>query len=413
MNHCMSHYKVLIDSASWECLPNLVSCSKIYRYMIQNGHQITDDASESDFIIINTCGVFEKSENFSIDLFKKYSKLKKDDAKIIMVGCLVKINKRLIESLGTEAMSYDELEKLDNIFYNNIRIEDVHPACEQNVRFRLRSNKMPYDLKKTAMFKPNKFLEKISKAFINNYKKMMEDLEHKNKIYVEIVKTGTGCTGNCSYCVIKKAKKKIDSKTPEMIMEEIKNLYTGDSKKLLLIADDCGSYGIDKGWNLPFLIHKIHENFPNLSISLNFLNPKWFQKQKEEYLKIFREIKIDSIQVTLQSGSNKIIKKMNRHYNVKEVISTINEIKKISSGTLLYSHFIVGFPGETTSNFLKTFFAVRYFDANFPFKYEDREGAESVVFPDKKSRFVIDIRYRIILTVIRFYIIYYLLKKRD
>ncbi|MCD6469128.1 MAG: radical SAM protein [Thermoplasmata archaeon] len=407
----MSQHKVFIDSASWECLSNLASCAKISKYLTENGHKVVNNPHEADYIIINTCGVFKKSEELSLELYRKYKKMKMDKTRIIMLGCLVKINRELLEPLDAEKISFDEMHKLDEIFFNKVSIHDVQYGFSENTKTNLTLGKNVYDLRGTILFRPNTFLNHISKKFLLNYEAMMSDIEQHHKIFVEIVETGTGCAGNCSYCVIKKAKKKIQSKEPSTIINEIKPHY-GGSKKILLIADDCGSYGIDKDLNLPALVEEIQRFYPDASISFNFLNPMWLQRQTKQYLKMFKNTKIDSIQLTLQSGSNKIIKRMNRHYDVDKVVQIIKKIRKISPQTFLYSHFIVGFPGETMTDFLKTLFTSIYFDANFIFQYEDRKGAESTSFPDKKPKSTIERRYLILLAFSRLVTLYTLLKRK-
>lgn len=118
----MHNYSAIVDSASWYYQSNLTSCSALYKFLTENKHIITHDPSEADYIIINSCGVFKDTENSSINLYKKYHSLKKEDAKIIMYGCLVKINPKILESLDLITITFEENDKLDNIFYQNIKL---------------------------------------------------------------------------------------------------------------------------------------------------------------------------------------------------------------------------------------------------------------------------------------------------
>jgi len=109
-------YKVFIDSALWECSSNLVSCSMIYRYLIENGHEVTNDASKANFIIINSCGSVKNMVDYSMNLYQNHYSLKKKNAIIIMFGCLVEIDKELFDSFDLYPISFDESSKLDEFF---------------------------------------------------------------------------------------------------------------------------------------------------------------------------------------------------------------------------------------------------------------------------------------------------------
>jgi tRNA A37 methylthiotransferase MiaB len=163
-------------------------------------------------------------------------------------------------------------------------------------------------------------------------------------------------------------------------------------KSLYLVADDCGSYGCDIGLSLPFLLRKIHEAYPELTIDLNYVNPAWLERQEEEFLKIFEEIRIGSVNVSIQSGSNRIIRKMNREYNIRHTRNMIERLMEISPPTHFWTHCIVGFPGETWLDFLKTLRLVHRLHFVYTFAYSDRTGTESSRMPSKNAKSTILVR---------------------
>ena len=112
----MKSYKVFIDSPTWMCEGNLVESSRICRYMLQNGHEVIDNSSEADYIVINSCGFIKARIDDSVYLFKYYNSQKKEKASIIMFGCLIKINNDLINSLDLTLFSLKQaLEALSKI----------------------------------------------------------------------------------------------------------------------------------------------------------------------------------------------------------------------------------------------------------------------------------------------------------
>lgn len=403
----MESYKVFIDSALWTCEPNLVSCSMLYRYLIENGHTITYDPAQADFIIINSCGFFKKTEDISLNLFQKYYSLKKKNATIIMFGCLVKINENRLTSLDLLPVSHNETSKLDQIFCKTNKFETIQPYCDEQTKKMLLVGKQPYKFAENMPFLLSKPFISFIKKIKANYEKMIKHVTYLDKTFIVI---GTGCTGKCSYCVIKKAKGNIRSRKIEDIITDIKNIY-GPTKNIFLVAEDCGCYGVDIETNLFELLYSIHKKFPQISINLNNINPQWLEKQPKEYIKLFRDMKIDFALIPMQSGSNKIINKMNRQYNVDNVIKIIDQLKKVSPDTLVYTHFIIGHPGESVFDFLKTLAVTKHFDYQIPFKYYDNKGTVSASLPHKKSDFIISSRFLLFMLFINVVILYKLLMR--
>jgi tRNA A37 methylthiotransferase MiaB len=205
----------------------------------------------------------------------------------------------------------------------------------------------------------------FSKKLRFKYNQILKDVTHENRMFVEISK---GCTGKCNYCVIKKAKGDLKSRKINHIIEDIKSIYD-PTKTLFLAADDCGCYGSDIGLSLIELINEINKEFPNITIDLNYLNPRIMQDNPEGYVKLFENASFRYVIIPLQNGSNKIIKKMNREYDVKKILKLTDRIKKVAPSSILYAHFILSFPGERTTDFIKTLFAALHYDIPLPFIY--------------------------------------------
>lgn len=400
----MQSYKFYIDNATWVCEISIVESSRIYRYMIENGHKSVKKPSKADFIIINTCGFLKGFENISLYLFNKYNSVKKENATIIMVGCLIKINPDLIGSLDVYPIELNESNKLDKIFYKKTKFEDIKPYCNPETKVKLLVNNIKKRPRYLYFFLTEKFLL-FNDKLKWNYNKVIESIRKNNRTLIEI---GRGCAGNCSYCVIKKARGKIRSRPIQDILIDIEKSKV-PSKKLYLVANDCGCYGIDIKTNLINLLYEINKKFPDLSIELDYLNPFLLEQYSKEYIQLFNDLKVDFITVPMQSGSNKVLKKMNRTCNVTEVIKIIDDIKKASPKTFIYSHFIIGFPGESWIDFFKTLLCAKHFDFPVPFKYSENKNAASSSLPDHKSDLIISIRYQLSLIYFNFIIFFKLL----
>jgi ribosomal protein S12 methylthiotransferase len=395
---------VLIDSVLWSCEANLVNCSKIYRYLLENGHHITNNPSNADFIIINSCGVVKGVVERFLELYHNYQSLKKEHGKIIIFGCLVKIDKELVNSLDAIAIGLDESEsyKLDELFYTKIKFDSINPYCDDETKLILSSEKAQFDFYKDMPLNIFKSLLSLSTRFRLNYNHLIKNVTYQDRIFISIA---VGCLGDCNYCVIKKAKGRIKSRKIIDIISDIKK-YNTTPMIVHLVADDCGCYGYDIGTNLFELLYTIHQEFPNVSIDLNNINPNWLEDSPKEYIKLFGDININFVKIPIQSGSDNILKNMNRKYDVNKINSIISLIKNVSPKTIIMTHFIIGYPGENTIDFIKSIFSTRYFDYPLPFKYSKNKGTMSSTLPNQKSELIISTRYAFFLLYLNIFLLF-------
>jgi len=375
--------------------------SKFYKYFQENNHIITNNISEADYIIINSCGHTQTSEDLTLTHFEKIYKNKKKDAKIIISGCLIDINTERLEKIDAILVSLKKLEKIDEIFYQNKKLNDIDYSCDLETRNKIIHNKQISSYKHHILFY-YPFARFFSKKIKKNLEYLIEKIDASNTAFVKI---GQGCMGNCSYCAIKKAKGYPISRNVGEIINDISKVYHPDTS-IYLVADDCGSYGADNDTDLIELLYKINEKFPNIKIDLGFLEPIWLKKHPEIYVRLFKDLNIRFVQIPLQSGSNKIVKNMNRRYNVNEIIKIINKIKTISPKTIITTYFITGFPGETFIDLFKTIKASCHFDAVLILPFSERKGTACKKLQNKKSKIEILLNYIIAVLLIRKIILY-------
>jgi len=377
----MKSYQILIKSAHPRCSLNTVSSSMIYRYLVQNNHKITNDISKADFIIINSCGFHKKTRDATINLYNSFYNQKKQNAKIIMFGCLIKIDNELLRPLDLIQIDFKDDLLLDKYFYQNTNFVEMTPHCDSKIREEILQEQSQIDFSKFPNFFLSKKFLRISPKIKSNYERLLSGMDHTNKLLVEISK---GCIGNCHYCAIKKVKGKLKSRNVKEIISDIKGIYD-PSKILFLVADDCSCYGLDIRTNIFHLINRIENEFPGISIQMNYLSPNLLDKYSKEYIELFGKSDIPFITIPMQSGSNKIIRNMNRNYDSRRIFNIIKQINKISPKTLIEGHFIIGYPGENFIDFLKTVFATIYFDYPVVIMYSDSKGLKSSTLPKKKS----------------------------
>jgi len=397
-------YKVLISTLSTSCRPSCAQSGQIYHYLQSNNHQIVKNESKADFIILNTCGFINWYEESTELVIKYFIDLKKK-VKLIVIGCMTKINRDIIAKYN-DVIIIDDLKDLDkyfftkekfqqrNIFFNN----KIYKYLDSGVKIRWHKNLNAYVSFINGIAR---FLTRLNLSPFP-FNKIVERHSGKGNFFVKI---GEGCVGNCSYCVIKRAKNKIVSRRVEDILLDIQNhIDRQKEKNVVLIADDCGSYGIDIGTNIIKLLYEIGKHFPSVGIGIYYLYPKWIEKFGKKLLNVFRKVKIDNINIPIQSGSQKVLKLMNRKYNLEKIFQFINVLKERSPKTMVHTHFLFGFPGSRFKDFLKTLSTIPYFHYFRSFTYSSRKGTKSSELPEtvSKSMKKIEIIIAIVLLFMKF-----------
>jgi len=372
-------YKIFITATHEECKSNAVLCARLEKYCLNNGHTMTRELQNADFIIVNTCGAIQPCEKEAVMIFRNILGRINNGVKILSVGCLNKINRELIED---NCPGITIVEKPGNL---DLWLKCGQGFLECDEQYLINPSKRRFTHHKhtgklarnTALLFGNA-LERLSSVlrYTNIYRSriphIIDELTVRNKVYVQI---GSGCVNKCNYCAIKKAKGDPVSRSIDDVMSNVRNVYQ-PGKVLCLVADDCGCFGIDTGETLFDLVYRIHEEFPEFPVDISNINPYWILRHDKEYTAMLKKTRIYGMDTCLQSGSNKIIKKMNRNYDVNAIVSAVQKMRKVSPETFIWTHFIVGYPSETWHDFVKTIQIGKYFDFHPAFDYSPRNGTK-------------------------------------
>jgi tRNA A37 methylthiotransferase MiaB len=180
-----------------------------------------------------------------------------------------------------------------------------------------------------------------------------------NDFYVLIAQ---GCVNNCSYCNIKKAKGKVVSRPEEAIEGEVRGLYDRGIRTVTLLADDCGSYGLDRGSNLPKLMTQLSRVAPDLQYKLYTVFPPLFLQYARQLEPFFAQRRMPYVCLPVQSGTPRVLDLMNRHYDPDQLAGVIARLRSLDPEVFVYSHFIFNFPTETWEEFEQSIAFARNFD---------------------------------------------------
>ena len=289
------------------CSLNVSETEQIAFFLENNDFKKVDSFKDADYLIINTCSVKMTTEQRMLSRINLFLSKKKKNAKVIVTGCLASTNTKQIEQISKEITVLDtKLSSLCNFL--KIKNTDFSPSAGRN----------------------------------------------KSNPLISIIPLSVGCMGNCTYCATKIARGNLKSYSIKSINSAFKKALT-HSKEIWLTSQDLGCYGFDINTSLPALLKKLLENKGEYRIRLGMMNPNHFNKIKKGLLPLFEDERLYKfLHLPLQSGSDRILKSMNRKYFVKEFLDCLSQIRKIVPDMTISTDVIVGFPGETKKEFQET-----------------------------------------------------------
>lgn len=328
------------------CKVNTYESEYLRKMLEEEGYTYSD--SNPSLVVINTCTVTNLSDVKSRQIIRR-EKRKHPDAIIAALGCYIQ-------------NSYPKIMNEVDINIGNGNKKELINALKE--------------FKKTKE-KINLVKEEVSKTFepmsLDNYSDRCR----------AFVKVQDGCNNFCSYCIIPYVRGRSRSKPKEDILNEIYNLINNNYREIVLTGINLSKYGIDLGTSFNSLLKDIIK-LPNLkrlrisSLELDHLD--------DEFLSIIKNsnIIVNHFHLPIQSGSDKILKSMNRHYDRKFLINELKKLKEIRPDAFLAADIIVGFPGETEEDFMETYNLLDglSFAKIHVFPYSKREGTRSSKLKD-------------------------------
>ena len=362
--------------ASAGCPRRAVDSQKIADYLEANNLKYTQDFKDADLIIVSTCAALKSREDLSKTAITWYQEQKNADSKIVVAGCLGKINPEVKKEFEEVAfISPREIDILDEIIAAEVRFKDI-PDPNQIGSYPLFPDKP----------------ERQAKG--DRLNKRLDLAVEKKDLFT--LRVATGCLGNCSYCAVKFAVGELESKPIDALLNEFKSGLDQGFKHFVLIAGDVGCYGLDIGTSAIELLSELFAVEGSYKIIIKEFNAQWVVKYFQDLLKIFKENhqKIDYIVVQVQSASNRLLRLMKRPYNIEDVKTYLNIIKTEVPDLQISTHIMVGFPGETEEDFKESLEFIKEYE--FPFvdiyAYDDRPNTAASQMDDKVPQKIINQR---------------------
>lgn len=331
------------------CKVNTYESEYVINLLKNNNYEIKSFNDPCDVYIINTCTVTNTSDIKSKKMIRKAIS-NNPEACIVAMGCFIEANK-----------DYN-IEGLDIVIGNKDKNKIVELLDE-------------YFSKKETI---KRLYSEIPQEFEDMY---IEDFPGRTRAFVKIQ---DGCENFCSYCIIPFVRGKCRSKDFNKVLEEVETLVKNGYKEIVLTGIHTGNYGVDLNTNFASLLKELIkiDGLKRLRISSIEIT-----ELTDEVLDIIKDsnIIVDHLHIPLQSGSNTILKLMNRKYNLDYFHKKIEKIRSIRKDIAITTDIIVGFPMETDELFNETLTTAKElaFAKIHVFPYSERKGTKSATFDNK------------------------------
>jgi MiaB-like tRNA modifying enzyme len=303
---------------SFGCSANLADGEVLAGCLAQAGHMLVNSAASADVIIYNTCAVKGPTENRMIEILKRVPTSKK----VVVAGCLPLIN---FERLCKE-----------------VRFDGIVGAAAGDgiveVVKRVLNGEKVVSLKGAADAKPSLNLPRL-----------------RLNPMIGIVPVNYGCLGSCAYCCVVFARGHLRSYGVQEIVERVKKDLAIGMREFWITSQDTACYGRDKGTNLAELLEVICDVEGDFRVRVGMMTPNMVVDILDDLIQAFKNEKIFKfIHLPVQSGDDRVLRRMQRFYSVNDFIKTVNDFRASFSEMTLATDVICGFPSESKEAFQKT-----------------------------------------------------------
>ncbi|MBU1143942.1 MAG: tRNA (N6-isopentenyl adenosine(37)-C2)-methylthiotransferase MiaB [Firmicutes bacterium] len=356
-----AHYKIGVDKTyfihTYGCQGNEADSETMAGILELMGFTKALSEDNSDVIIMNTCAIRENAENRVWGELGRLKAYKKQNPNLILglAGCMAQ-EENVVERVMKKYQHVDLIFGTHNIY------------------------KLPEYIE-TAMFAKERVIEVYSQEgdIIENLPKVRT---HQFKAWVNIM---FGCDEFCTYCIVPYTRGKERSRSKDEIILEVKELVEQGYKEVTLLGQNVNAYGKDfkdKNYTFGDLLRDLDATGIE-RIRFTTSHPHDLDRKTMEAMRDSKHV-MPFFHLPVQSGSNSVLKKMNRHYTKESYLKVLNELKNTVPGIAVTTDIIVGFPTETEEDFLETLDLVEkaQFEGAFTFVFSKREGTPAATFED-------------------------------
>ena len=336
------------------CRVNVYESEAMVEKFIREGYEVVEASEVADVYVINTCTVTNMGDKKSRQIISRARRLN-EDAIIAVVGCYSQIAPKEVSEIPGVDVVLGTRNKGDVVYYvNKARDEGKSQVHVEGV------------LK-------NKKFEELN----------IEEYQDKTRAFLKIQ---DGCNRFCAYCIIPYSRGSVCSKDPKKVIEEVNKLAEHGFKEIILSGIHTASYGLDLEGNVNLIdiIEEIEKVEGIERIRIGSIEPAFFTPEVIEKIKGFKKL-CPHFHLSLQSGCNATLKRMNRRYTAEEYAGSVELLRQTLPDVSITTDVIVGFPGETEEEFNETYEFLKNIKLTktHVFKYSPRKGTKAADMPDQ------------------------------
>jgi threonylcarbamoyladenosine tRNA methylthiotransferase MtaB len=362
--------KRFVAFATLGCRVNHYETEAMAEKFIREGYVVTDFENFADVYVINTCSVTNMSDKKSRQIISR-ARRRNQEAIIAAVGCYSQVAPEEVAKIEGVDVVLGTRNKGDIVYY-------INKAKDEQ-----KSQLMVGEVLK------NKQFEELN----------IEEYQDKTRAFLKIQ---DGCNRFCAYCVIPYTRGATCSKDPEKVLNEIKNLSQHGFKEIILSGIHTASYGVDLDGNITLitLLEEIEKLEGLERVRIGSIEPSFFTDEVIGKIKDMKKL-CPQFHLSLQSGCDATLKRMNRRYTAKEYEDAVNKIRENLKDASITTDVIVGFPGETDEEFNETYEFLKRLKLTKThiFKFSPRKGTKAAdmtnqidgTVKDKRSKALIEL----------------------
>lgn len=359
---------LLFSTQTFGCQMNARDSEKLAGILEQIGYQEESQEELADFVIYNTCTVRENANQRVYGRLGQLNRVKRKHPHMLigLCGCMMQ-EPQVVEKLKTSYRFVDLIFGTHNIY-----------KFAEILAQRFESDRMVIDIWKDT-------------------DKIVEDLPTERKYsFKSGVNIMFGCNNFCSYCIVPYVRGRERSRNPKDIIREIEALVKDGVVEVMLLGQNVNSYGKNLEEPITFaqLLQEIEKIDGLERIRFMTSHPKDLSDELIEVMKHSKKI-CKHLHLPVQSGSSRILEKMNRRYTKEQYLTLVEKIKAAVPDISLTTDIIVGFPGETEEDFQETLDIVRKvrYDSAFTFIYSKRTGTPASIMEDQVPEDIVKDRF--------------------
>lgn len=342
------------------CKVNAYETEAMQQLLEEAGYEIVPFSEKADVYVVNTCSVTNMADRKSRQMLHKAKKLNPDSI-VVGAGCYVQTKEQ--EAISDLA--------IDIIIGNNKKHELVSLINEYMAK---RENTHSDLFTENAVIDINDNKQEFEELFLS------KTAEHTRAF----IKVQDGCNQFCSYCIIPYARGRVRSRSIENVLAEVNRLAQNGFKEIVLTGIHLSSYGVDCDDNLLHLIQEVHKVEGIERIRLGSFEPRLITEEFASELSKLEKV-CPHFHLSLQSGCDETLNRMNRKYTTEEYARSCQLLRKYFDHPAITTDVIVGFPGETEEEFEKTkeYLEKIHFYEMHIFKYSKRQGTRAAVMDNQ------------------------------